>query len=307
MLMKTNRALQTVAALATALLTQLSVAQPARAVRPSAQEAIAVMNHQFEQAFAAGDAAAIADQYTKDAQSLQERLSPIFGRIAIKEGWEHTLGAIKGARAAVRTTELQEAGDWAYETDNVSITFHNGRVSESKWLLIRKFEDGKWRIHREMGNDSPSSGLPTDEQILRDLVQRENDGKLVLNPTDDLIFVSGLYPRPFVGRQAYEAGRMKDEDMATMRPNQTVKHQVVRLVVSESKDIAYEYGNHTINWDDQNKKRTGFDGAYLRVWRRDRGEWKTDVLFCRPNEEEKPDLTQTPSKPAGQAREPNLN
>lgn len=154
-----------VALIISALLAQLAAAEPARADLPSAQEDITAMNREFEAAFAAGDAASIADQYTRDAQSLIMHMKAISGRAAIKAQWERVLSAMKGVKVAIHILEVQEMGDWAYETDQGVHTFPDGSVIESKWLLIRKFEDGKWRIHRESGSDNAPSGPSTQNKI----------------------------------------------------------------------------------------------------------------------------------------------
>jgi uncharacterized protein (TIGR02246 family) len=158
--------LQIAAALAAAsFFAQLTAAELAQGGRPSAREGIAAMNHEFEEAFASGNAEAIADQYTKDAQSLKMHANPICGRAAIKADWERSLLAIKGAKVSIQTVEVQETGDWAYEIEHDVQTFVDGSVADLKWLVIWKFEDGKWRVHREIGNDNPSSGPSAKDKI----------------------------------------------------------------------------------------------------------------------------------------------
>jgi len=123
-----------------------------------------------------------------------------------------------------------------------------------------------------------------DEQVLRELIQQENQGKDVIKYTDDSIFVSGAFPRPIIGRQQREAAQPRREEIAKHRPNQSVKREVQRLAVSQSGDMAYEFGDFTIGYDAPDKKRTSFNGSYLRVWRKIDGEWKVDASFARPNE-----------------------
>src|SRR5947207_10725863 len=51
----------------------------------------------------------------------------------------------------------------------------------------------------------------SDEQLLRNLIQQENEGKNVIKRTEDSIFVSGAYRRPMIGRAARKAeGSPKD-------------------------------------------------------------------------------------------------
>ena len=121
----------------------------------------------------------------------------------------------------------------------------------------------------------------TDEQLLRKLIQEENEGKHVIKPTEDSIFVSGAYPRPMIGRAVQEAvGRTRD------RSNVSQKGEVVRLAISQSGDMAEEFGNFTMSFDKPDKTHISFDGSYLRVWRKIKGEWLEDAFFARPNEPE---------------------
>ena len=119
----------------------------------------------------------------------------------------------------------------------------------------------------------------SDEQLLRKLIQQDNEGKNVIKRTEDSIFVSGAYPRPTIGRAAQKAeGPSKD------RSNKSRKGEVVRLVISQSGDMAEEFGNFTLSFDQPDKKHISFDGSYLRVWRKIKGEWLEDAFFARPNE-----------------------
>jgi hypothetical protein len=119
----------------------------------------------------------------------------------------------------------------------------------------------------------------SDEQLLRKLIQQENEGKNVIKRTDDSIFVSGAYARPIIGR-----GTVKAE--GPLRSNESRKGELVRLVISQTGDMAEEFGNFTLSFDQPDKKHISFDGSYLRVWRKIKGEWLEDAFFARPNEPE---------------------
>jgi len=119
----------------------------------------------------------------------------------------------------------------------------------------------------------------SDEQVLRALVRQENEGKDIIKFTEDSVFVSGAYPRPLIGRAAHEQAQ-SSRRMA----NRSVKDEVVRLAVSQSGDMAEEFGNFTLSFDNPDKTHTSFNGSYLRVWRKADGEWKVDAFFARPNE-----------------------
>jgi ketosteroid isomerase-like protein len=132
--------------------------------------------------------------------------------------------------------------------------------------------------------ETTTTASKTDEQVLRNLIRQENEGKNVIKFTEDSIFVSGAYPRPLIGRENRRAAQQRSEELGKSRPNQITKREVKRLVVSQSGDIAYDFGDFTISYDAPDKKRTGFSGSYLRVWRKVGGEWQVDAFFARPNQ-----------------------
>ena len=68
------------------------------------------------------------------------------------------------------------------------------------------------------------------------------------------------------------------------RSNESRKGELVRLVISQAGDMAEEFGNFTLGFDQPDKTHISFDGSYLRVWRKIRGEWLEDAYFARPNE-----------------------
>jgi hypothetical protein len=121
----------------------------------------------------------------------------------------------------------------------------------------------------------------SDEQVLRDLVRQENEGKKMIKFTEDCIVVHGAYARPLIGRAAHEEAQLR-----LGRSNRSIEDQIVRLVVSQSTDMAEEFGNFTMSYDEPNKKHVSFNGSYLRVWRKINGEWLVDAFFARPNEPE---------------------
>ena len=89
----------------------------------------------------------------------------------------------------------------------------------------------------------------SDEQLLRKLIREDNKGKNVIKRTEDSIFVSGAFSHPMIGHTVQEAlGSRKD------RSNESRKGEVVRLVISQSGDMAEEFGNFTLSFDQPDKK-----------------------------------------------------
>jgi len=121
----------------------------------------------------------------------------------------------------------------------------------------------------------------SDEEVLRDLVRQKNEGKKMIKLTEDCIFVTGAYPRPVIGRGVVEQAQSR-----LRRSNRSIKDEIVRLVVAQSADMAEEFGNFAMSYDEPNKGRISFNGSYLRIWRKINGEWLVDAFFARPNEPE---------------------
>src|SRR5688500_13344195 len=89
----------------------LSFGQP----KLTAKAAITAANQEFEKAHVGADAKAIAAQYTEDAQLLWEDREIINGRAAIEEEWRKDMGG-PGRKATITLLEIEEYGDWAFET-----------------------------------------------------------------------------------------------------------------------------------------------------------------------------------------------
>ena len=127
----------------------------------------------------------------------------------------------------------------------------------------------------------------TDEAVLRDLISRADKEPGVIKRSDDAIMISGAFPRPIVGREQWEKMRSNREGITKPRLNEVQKTELVRLVISESKDMAYDFGNFTVDYDTADKNHVNFNGSYLRVWRKIKGEWRSEAFFARPNEDAK--------------------
>jgi ketosteroid isomerase-like protein len=87
-----------------------------------------------------------------------------------------------------------------------------------------------------------------------------------------------------VGRQEQQKFRTQFEAAQKKRPNAKTQTTVERVVVAKSGDLAYEFSNFRTEWDGADGQRAGFDGSYLRVWRKLKGEWLEEAFFGRPNQ-----------------------
>lgn len=122
----------------------------------------------------------------------------------------------------------------------------------------------------------------TDEQILRELIQKENEGTRA-KLTEETILYSSVVPRPLIGREAVVA---RSQEISQSRTNEKREKQVKRLFVAKSGDLAYEFGDTVISFDAPDQTRISFTNSYLRVWRKIGGEWLVDANFARPHDKQ---------------------
>ena len=118
------------------------------------KDIIAGQNQKFEQAFAKRDAAAIADQYAKDAQCLYDGQDIIRGKKAIEDAWKQILTS--GAKdIQLQTLEVEDHKDWAVEIGKYKMLDADGKVTfDGKYLVVWKLEGGEWKIYRDIGNSN---------------------------------------------------------------------------------------------------------------------------------------------------------
>ncbi|MGN6392595.1 MAG: hypothetical protein ACTHM9_10165 [Gemmatimonadales bacterium] len=108
---------------------------------------------------------------------------------------------------------------------------------------------------------------------------------------DDIVFVSGAYPKPMIGRNAIDPrdSSMANADTAMRRRSAVVQAvHPQRVVVSRSGDMAYGFALFDMKFDQPDTaghiEHVSFSGSQLTVWRRVGGEWRLAASFNRPNE-----------------------
>lgn len=118
------------------------------------REQIEAIEARIMAGFAAGDADAIATQYTEDALLLPQDSPPIAGREAIAESYRAALEEF-AMRLRTRVEEVEVAGGWAWlrgRFEHTSTRKADGTVTEyrGKYLAVaRRDPDGVWRFHRD--------------------------------------------------------------------------------------------------------------------------------------------------------------
>ncbi len=100
-------------------------------------------------------------------------------------------------------------------------------------------------------------------------------------PTDDQIFWSGPYKRPFIRPEKGDA--FPDEDFSK-RVNEQFTTDVQRIEVAASGDLGYEFSYETLAYDlaGTPAQHVAFKIGVLRVWKKVGGEWRVAALFARP-------------------------
>jgi len=120
----------------------------------NARAAIDAANHQFMDAFARGDAAAIATLYTEEGQLLSPGNQPIQGRTAIEKYWRGVLALpVKGFQ--LTTVELIAHDDDASEVGRYAIIGNDGRELDSgKYVVLWKRSAAGWKLYRDIWNSN---------------------------------------------------------------------------------------------------------------------------------------------------------
>lgn len=119
----------------------------------SAREAIPAIYKTMEDAFKKGDAEAIAQAYTEDAEWYVPEAPVIKGRPAIARAWKANVGS-GGNRLRVEVAEVEQSGDRAHEVGRFTISGPDGAVlSAGKYIVIwARQPDGEWKTRRDIFN-----------------------------------------------------------------------------------------------------------------------------------------------------------
>jgi uncharacterized protein (TIGR02246 family) len=108
-------------------------------------------NRAFIAAFLRGDARAVADLYTENAQVIAPGAPIARGRAAIAAAWQKAIDSgIKDL--TLDTADVESSGDLAAETGTVRLVARDGKVTEARYVVVWKRTDGKWKLHRDTWN-----------------------------------------------------------------------------------------------------------------------------------------------------------
>ncbi|MGE3979584.1 MAG: DUF4440 domain-containing protein [Nitrospira sp.] len=122
-------------------------------IRPQIESA----NAQFVSAFKRGDAIAIANLYTAEAQLLPANNDFVRGTAAIRAFWQSVIDmGLKGAN--LETIELEAHGDTAIEIGRYRLLAADDAVADQgKYIVVWKHDTGTWKLHRDIWTTSQPS------------------------------------------------------------------------------------------------------------------------------------------------------
>ncbi len=114
---------------------------------------IAKVDQAWEKAYNAGDAAALAALYTKDAKVMAPGADPASGAKAIQALFAADVA--QGASNALTQKDVTGFGDYALETGSFVATAKDGKhLDHGSFMTLLKKVDGSWKIYRDTWNSS---------------------------------------------------------------------------------------------------------------------------------------------------------
>jgi ketosteroid isomerase-like protein len=153
------RKMSTVILVAAVVITILLNANPAVSKQGDVRAAIEAGNKKLAEVVGRGDAAAIAELYTRDAIVFPPNSDIVKGKEAIKDLFQGLINSgIKGI--TLTTLEAEGFGDTANEVGRYSVKGEGGKeLDNGNYIVIWKRENGQWKMHRDIFNTStPAPG-----------------------------------------------------------------------------------------------------------------------------------------------------
>jgi ketosteroid isomerase-like protein len=122
-----------------------------------------------------------------------------------------------------------------------------------------------------------------EEAAIRKLIVAGDQGGTEPGPhLPDVILWNAVYKRPTVGNEKREPFSGPTAVENRVPGSQKVKTEPIRIVIADSRDLAYEYSKGTVEFDLKSGEHVSFDRGLLRVWQKQGGDWKVAAAFYRP-------------------------
>ena len=118
------------------------------------RDAVEAGNRAFAAAFLRGDAKAVSELYTEDAQVVAPGAPVAKGRAAIAALWQQSIDA-GFADVVLTTADVERSGDLAVETGSVRLVAKDGKASEARYVVVWKRSSDVWKLHRDIWNAGP--------------------------------------------------------------------------------------------------------------------------------------------------------
>jgi uncharacterized protein (TIGR02246 family) len=136
-----------------------SVCWSADAETSEVRAAIEQAGARFSEAYASGDAKAVAAFYTEDAIAFPPGGEMVKGREAIRQMWQSTMDS--GVKSLSFTVlDVGASGDLAHETGTALLNIHaQGKeptTASVKYVVVWKRQGNDWKLHRDIWNDLPT-------------------------------------------------------------------------------------------------------------------------------------------------------
>ena len=119
---------------------------------PVVRAGIEQSNRAFEAALTAGDAAAVAANYTATARILPPNHPLVVGKSAIQAYWQMVLDM--GITIELQTNEVEAHGATAWEVGEAVMKAGDTVLDTVKYIIIWKEEAGIWHKHRGTWNSN---------------------------------------------------------------------------------------------------------------------------------------------------------
>ena len=114
---------------------------------------IGKMEQAWQKAYNAGDAAAVAALYTKDAKVMAPGAEPVSGTAGIKALFAADIA--QGAKNTLTLGDVVGFGDFALKTGGWVATTADGKhLDHGPFMTLCKKVDGGWKIYRDTWNSS---------------------------------------------------------------------------------------------------------------------------------------------------------
>jgi uncharacterized protein (TIGR02246 family) len=125
----------------------------------SPEQAAAIANDRaYEAAYASGDAKALADFFTEDAEYTAEDGRTFKGRAEIEETIRAALLERKGGNLAINMESVRMlAPEVLLEKGTTTVTSNDSNVSESLYTAIYVKKDGAWKISQLIESPKPAT------------------------------------------------------------------------------------------------------------------------------------------------------